>query len=40
MVACGVKRAGTGEAGPDGPKSGENFDMGIFHKFFWTTQGF
>jgi hypothetical protein len=65
MVACGVKRAGTGEAGPDGPKSEENyfrinfrffeytkaleicrrrfrrnFDMGIFHKFFWTPQGF
>jgi hypothetical protein len=41
-----------GEAGPDGPKSEENyleicrrrfrrnFDMGIFCKFFWILQGF
>jgi hypothetical protein len=24
-AACGVKRAGTGEAGPDGPKSEKNY---------------
>jgi hypothetical protein len=25
MVTCGAKRAGTGEAGPDGPKSEKNY---------------
>jgi hypothetical protein len=32
-VACGAKQAGTGEAGPDGPKSEENYfriNFGIF----------
>jgi hypothetical protein len=61
-VACGAKRAGTGEAGPKSEENyfrinfgffeytkaleicrrrfWRNFDMGIFHKFFWTPQGF
>jgi hypothetical protein len=33
MVACGAKRAGTGEGGPDGLKSEENYfriDFGFF----------
>jgi hypothetical protein len=36
MVACGVKRASTGEAGPDGLKSGENYFRINFGFFEYT----
>jgi hypothetical protein len=35
-VACGVKRAGTGEAGPDEPKSDENYVRINFGFFEYT----
>jgi hypothetical protein len=36
MVACGAKRAGMGEAGPDGPKSEENYFRINFGFFEYT----
>jgi hypothetical protein len=35
-VACGAKRVGTGEAGPDGPKSEENYFRIHFGFFEYT----
>jgi hypothetical protein len=38
-AACGAKRASTGEAGSDGPKSEENSFLNK-KKNFWIYQGF